>query len=61
MASLSEHFEAIKAAIEAAEDDGYHMYIDGAGECDYEPPILNLWDPKVDRQVDFPSNLVRIA
>lgn len=61
MASLSEHFEAIKAAIEAARKDGFHLYVDNMEPIEvaygYEDPVLNLWDNVNHDQVDFPGDI----
>lgn len=61
MASLSEHFEAIKAAIEAAKEDGHILFVDNM-EMDYDDrkqPALNLWDEISHDQLDFPLDLWR--
>lgn len=59
MASLSEHFEIVKAALEAAKKDDIHLYIDGVGcGCCSSGIVLNLYSVEDDEQLDFPSDLL---
>ncbi len=55
MASLSEHFAIIEAAIRAAHEDGYDLCVDDTG-CGGDP-LLNLWDPGTRNQMNFPDEI----
>jgi len=59
MASHSEHFDNIVAAIKAARADGYFLYVDGmeVEDYDYAPASLNLWHQESGVQLDFPETI----
>lgn len=65
MASLSEHFAIIEAAIKAARVDGYHLCVDNVEPMEvdyrYKEPTLNLWDYVNHDQADFPLDIWEIA
>jgi len=58
MASHSEHYEIIKAALKAAKDDGLSLYVD-IHDGDYTV-VLNLYSSSTDHQIDFPEDLIYV-
>lgn len=58
MATHSEHFELIKAALLAAKAEGFILYMDGMEPDEDHEPTLNLWSRERGvGQLDFPSDL----
>lgn len=60
MASLSEHYSIIEAALVAARKDGFMIYVDNmepSESGDYAPPTLNLWGYTAGERIDFDSDI----
>jgi hypothetical protein len=58
MASHSEHFEIIEAALIAAKEDGFELYVD-IHDGEYRA-VLNLFVPKTGEQIDFAEDLINV-